>query len=192
MIRCLFQVFSLALFLGAVCGCLGPRRSDYVSAHPVSIEDPSVRADEVWDAIEETLRRNRFRLDRTDRRAGVITTMPETSQHFFEFWRHDVDTRPDFWEATLNPLRRWVEVNVTRGEEGRWTGLALVVHIERFSSYDRQFNSTGALYEYFGDTMPATTGLTPESAPQDRWLDLGRDRAMEEYLLRAIRGRAGL
>lgn len=184
-------IVVLVLF-GVAAGCLGPRRNDYRSVQSVSITDPSEQADELWEAIQETLRRHRFRLDRVDRSAGVVTTMPEMSQHFFEFWRHDVDTRADFWEATFNPIRRWVEVSVSRGDDNAWNELGVVVHKERFSSPDRQFNSTGAVYQYFADRLPSTTGLVRVTAEHDRWIDLGRDPAMEDYLLRSILERAAL
>ena len=167
-------------------GCLASRRGDYVSDRRIALVKDSVQADQFWEAVQETLRRERFQLDRVDRRAGVITTMPEMSQHFFEFWRHDVDTRADFWEATVNPIRRWAEVTVSPAADEAWARLAVVVHKERLSSPDRQFNSTGAAYQYFGDSLPSTTGLVRVTAEHDRWLDLGQDPAMEDYLLRKI------
>lgn len=150
------------------------------------------RADELWEASLETLRRHHFRLDRVDRLAGVITTLPITSQHFFELWRHDVDTREDFWEATFNPIRRWVTVDLTSVQGADWTQLALQVQKERMTSPDRQFNSTGAAYQYFGDRLPSTTGLVKVTAEQDRWVSIGRDAAMEEYFLKKILTRAGI
>lgn len=173
-------------------GCLGPRRNDYHSSGPMTVVDPSPQADRIWDSAQEALRQHRFRLDRLDRRAGIITTMPETSQSLVEFWRHDVDTWPDLWEATLNPIRRWVEVIVSRGEDGRWVELEVVVHKERLSSPDRQFNSTGAAYQYFGGNLPSTAGAVEVTPEEDVWLDLGRDPAMEELLLNAIFESAGL
>lgn len=183
----LLMVVSL---LALTAGCLGPKRSDYVSTQGVSVADPSEEADQFWEAIQDTFRRYRFRLDRVDRRAGVITTMPVASQHFLEFWRHDVDTRDDLWEATLNPMRRWVELSVVRGPDNAWERLSIVVHKERLASPDRQFNSTGAAYQYFSDSLPSTTGLVQVTAEHDQWLDQGRDPAMEDRLLRAILKRA--
>ena len=156
----------------------------------MSVADRSDEADRYWEAAQETLRRHRFRLDRVDRRAGVITTMPVTSQSILEFWRHDLATREDLWESTLNPIRRWVEITVRRGSDGAWKELAVVVHKERLSAPDRQFNTTGAAYQYFGDRLPSTTGSAEVSAADDRWLDRGRDPAMEAYLLEAILARA--
>lgn len=146
--------------------------------------------DAVWEASAETLRRHRFRLDRVDRRAGVITTLPENSQHFFEFWRKDVDTKRDRMEATINPMRRWVEVTLSDTPESAGTGLTVVVHKERLSAPDRQFNTSGAVYQFFGNTLPATTGSPTVTADDESWIDQGRDPAMEAYLLDRIRGRS--
>jgi len=187
-VRCFVLI---ALLAGSATGCGGPRQADYVSTRQLTVSDGSGEADRLWDAIQETLRRHRFRLDRVDRRAGVVTTMPMMSQHFFELWRKDVATRQDFWEATLNPIRRRVEVSLTRGENDGGDQLAVVVKKERLSSPDRQFNSTGAVYQYFGDSLPSTTGLIRITTEHDRWLDLGRDAAMEDYLLGRILQQAG-
>ena len=73
-----------------------------------------------------------------------------------------------------------------------WDSVNIVVHKERCSSPDRQFNSAGTVYQFFNDTLPVTTGVEPESGADERWLDLGRDGAMEERLLQAIVERAGL
>lgn len=184
--------WALTLLAVMSSGCLGPRRDDYVSLRQVALADASSETDALWEAIQETLRRGRFRLDRVDRHAGVVTTMPETSQQFFEFWRHDVDSREDLWESTLNLIRRRVHVNLVRSEDGQSGELGVVVYKERFSSPDRQFNSSGAAYQFFGDRLPSTTGLEKVTSADDRWLELGRDPAMEDYLLREILERAGM
>lgn len=182
-------LFVSALSLGT--GCLSAGKADYVTSRSVALADSSDEADRYWEAAQDTLRRNRFRLDRVDRRAGVITTMPVVSQHFLEFWRHDVDTQADLWESTLNPIRRWVEVVVKRDGRGAWQALDVIVHKERFSAPDRQFNSTGAAYQFFGSNLPSTTGAERVMPEDERWLDLGRDPAMEAYLLAKILDRVG-
>lgn len=173
-------------------GCHAPRRSDHLSSQAISLAEPSPEADRAWTATQDVLRRHHFRLDRVDRAAGVITTVPETSQHFFEFWRHDVNTAADFWEATLNPMRRWVEVTLARGDDLVWNQINVTVHKERMSSPDRQFNSTGAAYQYFGNTLPSTTGMVRFTPEQDRWIRSGADPAMGDYLLGAILDQAGI
>ena len=70
-----FNLIVIALIL-TNADCSRPRRTDYRSFQPIAIEDASEEADRVWESIQEALRRQRFRLDRVDRRAGVITTFP--------------------------------------------------------------------------------------------------------------------
>ncbi len=173
----------LALSLCMTVGCLGPKRNDYQSAQAISLAKGSVESDALWIAIQDTLRQNRFRLDQVDRREGVITTMSVSSQHWFEFWRHDVNSRPDLWESTVNPMRRWVQARVTRNSQGEDSELTISVYKQRFSSPDRQFNYSAAAYEFFGLSLPATTGDAIITDDRNQWLDVGQDPAMEDYLL---------
>ena len=183
----------LPVILVCTVGCMGPGRGEYQSARAVSAAGASEEADRLWEAAQETLRRHRFQLDRVDRREGVITTLPVTSQHIFEFWRHDVATWSDLCESTLNPIRRSAEVTLGHGDdESSWNQLAVVVRKERLSSPDRQFNSTGAAQQYFGDSLPSTTGIVRVTAEHETWLDMGRDPAMEQHLLNKILERAGM
>ncbi len=178
------------LLAGSALGCLGPRRENYTTTRAIPEAETADHADRVWNAVHETLRRQGFRLDRVDRGAGIVTTFPVTSQHFFEIWRRDVNTTPDFWESSLNPMRRWVEVRLEANNDSSWKQIAVVVHKERLSSPDRQFNSTGAAFKYFGEDLPSTTGKPRVTLEDNRWLDRGRDSAMEEFLLGAILDRA--
>ena len=186
------QVLACTMLCLLSSACLGPQRSDYLSTKTLSGLRSADDQDGLWQAIQDTLRQCNYRLDRVDQREGLGTTLPETSQHVFEFWRHDVDTRHDYWEAVLNPIRRWVEVRVSGHGSVDGPVLAVVVHKERLSAPDRQFNSTGAAYQFFGESLPSTTGIDRVTREHDRWLDVGRDPAMEDYLLRRILERPAL
>ena len=181
-----FLLVPITVAVGLNAGCLRPNSDIHPIDQPkTSMSMANQDTDCVWEAIQETLRRRGFRLDRVDREAGIVTTMPETSQHFFEVWRRDVNTRADFWDASLNPTRRWVEVHVSPSVDAP-SEISVIVHKERLSSLDRQFNSTGAAYQYFGENLPSTTGKEKVTAEDDRWVDRGRDPAMEQYYLAAI------
>jgi hypothetical protein len=175
-----------------LAGCLGPRRDAYVTNQTVATNQDAEQADRLWEAAREVLREHHFRLDRVDLREGVVTTMPAASQHFFEFWRRDVDTTPDFWEATLNPLRRWVEVRVGQAADDGQVRVAVIVRKERYSAPDRQFNNSGAAYQVFGYRLPTTTGQERIAPEHEHWIDIGRDHALEEHLLQAMLQRAGI
>ncbi|MCH7700066.1 MAG: hypothetical protein IID37_00125 [Planctomycetes bacterium] len=153
----------------------GPTMRTITTAHPGSIDGP-------WEAAREVLRRQRFEIDRLDRRAGVIVTRPLTSQSAFEFWRHDVDTSYDLLESTLNAIRRRVTVRVAAGQDDGQAEIDVVVIKERLARPERQFSSSTQAYHFFGDSLPGTAGqlrLGPES---EYWIELGRDPAMENYL----------
>jgi len=171
-------------------GCAAPRPESYISTRSL---DPLLLADggdRIWSAAQDVLRANRFRLDRVDRLEGVITTWPNTSQHYFEFWRSDVKTGWDFWEATLNLIRRRAEIRLTASDSGEPASLMVRVLKQRLSSPDRQFNSSGAAYQFFGDSLPSTTGKAISPEVDNRWIDLGRDHALEDALLESILARA--
>ena len=86
-------------------GCATSRPTTYISTHELGIPARSAQADQVWEAAQDTLRRHFFRIDRLDRRAGIVTTVPVMSQHFFEVWRKDVATSVDYWEAVISSSR---------------------------------------------------------------------------------------
>lgn len=179
------NLLLLALVVLILPGCATSRHKEYSSTQPLAISESS-QQDALWNATQDVLRKHRFALDRVDRAAGVITTLPVTSQHWFEVWRKDVATFRDAMESSFNPVRRWVEVTFAAGGDGAWSEVAVVVRKERLSCPDRQFNSSGSAYQYFGDSLPSTTGHYRVTMAEDRWLDQGRDPAMEDRLLRKI------
>lgn len=190
-----YAIQALTTVTCAVVGCHSPRvdvNRSPSEALPATVSQGIVASDASWEAVKSALRDARFRLDRVDRAAGVITTSPMSSQHFFEFWRHDVDTFHDWVDATINPLRR--RVTVTLASEGAEQPATLTVEVrkERLSAPDRQFNSPGAAYEFFGSRLPSTTGKPKISASDETWVDAGRDPDMEAWLLRSMLARAEL
>jgi Holliday junction resolvase-like predicted endonuclease len=177
-------------------GCTVPPRDGAMTQHRIAAVDDDQR-DWLWESAQEVLRRHQFRLDRVDRRAGVITTAPQTSQHAFEFWRKDVATAHDYLEATMRTVRRSVEVQVNREDEqiaheGGAATVTVIVRRETIASPERQFNSSIVAIRMFGNELPrADTGerITDEDT---YWIDAGRDLAMERYLLERITRRAGV
>jgi len=193
-IRLVACVQALGFVACLVCttGCLGPKRDVYVTSRPIDMQHGTEQADRLWIATGDVLRNYNFTLDRTDWRDGIITTLPETSRALLEFWRKDVQTDDDLWESTVNPIRRWVEVRFAPDDQGKWKELTVVVHKQRFSSLDRQFNSTGAAYQYFGSDLPTTAGLAEATDAFDQWIDMDEDPALAECLLSQIWQSAGL
>lgn len=181
------------LIAGAgLCGCHQPAAP--VSPTTVRVEISTAEDyDRLWSAARESLREDGYSAELVDRSRGRLSTRAVGSQHFFEFWRHDVETRYDWAEATIAPIRRRVDLTLPQPEEsGTSTQLTLSVIKERLASPDRQFNESGALFQFFGYVLPSTSGQAQIRPEDDRWVEIGRDSAMETFLLRRILARAAV
>lgn len=181
--------FSSCLVAGLLLLAVGCRSRESVGAgeSTVRLSAGDAATDEaLWNAVQDSIRDYRFRIDRVDAIAGVVTSWPETSKQMVEFWRHDAVTLYDMWESTINPIRRWIEVRVEKQPEQSERLVAVTVHKERLSSPDRQFNNSTAAYRYFGESLPSTTGITRVTPEHDRWLSMGRDPALEARLVDRI------
>ncbi|MFH0980588.1 MAG: hypothetical protein V2A79_03500 [Planctomycetota bacterium] len=183
-----FFVIRWMFMLGAVCflsGCHRPPQPVEWTAQEVALAEED-EGDALFEACLEALRAHGFKIDRVDRRAGLITTFPVTSQQFFEFWRHDVDTAYDLMEASLDTVRRRVEVRLLGETDPLHKKLVVTVFREKFSTPDRQYNTSAAAFRVFGRSLPATTGepIVPER--DNLWLPAGRDGVLERRLIDQI------
>ena len=71
------------------------------------------------DAGREVLLLYRFTINQRDRRAGLITTNPTASRHFFEWWRRDKATASGALENSVQPIYREVSVEIRKTDEGK-------------------------------------------------------------------------
>ncbi|MFQ5491653.1 MAG: hypothetical protein ACE5GE_13125 [Phycisphaerae bacterium] len=170
--------------LGAV-GCHQPVRPAEPVSQQVTLADDG-DFDRLWDSAMLALRRHRFELDRVDRRAGLMTTFPVTSQSFFECWRHDVDTAYDLLEASLRTVRRTAEVRIDRMADAGSGLISVTVRRETFATPERQYNNTASTLQIFGDLLPGVQGERQLTGQDDYWIADGRDGAMERRLLHQI------
>ena len=182
---------AVGVLILAAAGCHRPAQPTTAVSQDVYLADES-SFDSLWESSQEVLRRHRFELDRVDRRSGIITTFPVTSQGFIEFWRHDVDTAFDLLESSLRTVRRSATVHVSRTADDPSARVSVTVRRETFSTPERQVNSSSAVLRLFGTGLPGVAGEPYLGKEHDYWVDDGRDAAMEERLLERIIGRANL
>ena len=176
---------ALCIFLS----CATPNRSGEPLVHFFAAVDKA-QCDHLWEVSQDVLRENRFLLDDVDRRQGRILTRPETSQQFFEFWRHDVDTSSDACEASLRTVRRRAAVNIDFDKETGDAHLTITVQRERFATPERQFNNSITAFRAFGTKLPGVRTGRSITAADTYWINDGRDLAMEQHLLEMIVARA--
>ncbi len=179
-------IVILGTLANIIAGCQEPATPVDYTAQVFTLADEE-QAASLWETCQDVLRQNRFALDRVDRPAGIITTFPTTSQQFFEFWRRDVNTAYDLADASLSTLRRQARVEVAPAEgDGNKVRVSVTVRVERLSAPERQFNNSATVLQYFGDELPGESGQQRLTRADDYWIDLGRDGAMERYLLDRI------
>lgn len=104
------SILIVSVLLAGASGC-----GNYTEP-PVAIEPagpPALRNfDAVWRGSLDVLRAYRFRIDRQDRRVGIITTRPMLARHWFEFWRRDAISTYDFLEGTIQTVMRRAQVRI--------------------------------------------------------------------------------
>ena len=105
------------VILLAACGCARHTRPIVPPAEMTPVEKDFQA---VWDASCETLSAYRFTVDRHDRRAGLITTEPTASRHFFEWWRRDKATAAGALENSIQPIYRQVSIQIRKTDEGKY------------------------------------------------------------------------
>lgn len=166
-------------------GCHRPVMPAGLSTMHLQLDRPE-HIDRVWEAARDAVRDVGFKASVVDRSSGRFTTDALLSPHFFEFWRRDARTAYDRLESTIAPIRRKVEVSITPADEPTAATLTVTVTRERLSSPDRQFNESVAIFQFFGHVLPRADTGQPITPQQDRWVEIGRDPALEQYLIRRI------
>jgi len=185
---------SLPAWLG---GCAAPR---------AGVENPTRIAaseyDRVFEEAVEVLRDYRFRVDRRDRRFGVITTEPRTAGSVLEPWAEGNQTFDQALENTIQHQRRIIRIELSRREGGEATEAAsdrAVADYELLvrAQLQRRQRVTGPLNTAVTSSVQrgARGGgrrvvLTERGYESDFWRDVGRDAALERTLIAAILQRA--
>ncbi|MDI9431014.1 MAG: hypothetical protein RBR19_12100 [Sedimentisphaerales bacterium] len=174
----------LALF-GAVlaAGCAGQHlRSEDTQA----ITIPNVTSDQAIDAIETTLRRMQFVVEKADAQAGVVRTLPLTGGQFFEFWRSDNVGAASTLEANLQTLRRSVRVDVF--EADGQVHVQCITRVQRLSLPENEVASVSQAYRIHSHSRPTTQriDLHPSQREAMHWIELGEDPKLAAEILRRI------
>ena len=148
--------------------------------------------DALWDATTEVLGVYRFKIDRADRRGGVITTFPLVGRHWFEFWRKDATTNRDILEGTLHNDSREVTVNIIRIPSTELApqnyDVGVIVQTKRSNRRTQQITSTSEAYDMFTGAIDRDYEDDEEDGPL--FAKLGRDKELEEVLRTRIKLRA--
>ncbi len=176
-----FRIGALVVLAGAMLGGCTLTGGKAVPIQPTA----DAKFNTVWDASAEVLRDYRFRIDRQDRRAGVMTTYPMLGRHWFEFWRPDAVSRVDLIEGTLQTLYRRAKVVISRiGGEGSGYVATVAVTVYRSDRRVRPLTTAGQVFERYTGADEEEESASGLGGPV--LVDLGRDEKLQRVLLTRI------
>ncbi len=144
--------------------------------------------DELWDAADSVSRDLLFKIDRQDRRAGVLTTDPLISAQWFEPWRRDVQSIDTLADSSVATIRRTIRYEFQKQADAYV--VVPKVLIERQAITERRVS--GALNRlYFRRDRTLNAFGTRETdagvyIPESYWYPIGRDEGLEAYLVAQI------
>jgi hypothetical protein len=162
----------------------GCARVRMVQAQPVCIE--AVSQDKLMQACEKMLVAMQFQIEKYDEERGVIRTRPLRGKQFFEFWRSDNANGFDSAESNLQSLQRTAEL--TFEMQSSRVCVACVVDTQRLSLPEEPIQSyyyAAGIYTGSG-TSRQRLEVKGDRREEMRWVDLGRDEALEQKMLTKI------
>ncbi|MHC4717209.1 MAG: hypothetical protein ACYS5V_09585 [Planctomycetota bacterium] len=156
--------------------------------------------DAIWDASRSVLSEYRFVVDRSDLRAGIITTYPMVGRHWFEPWRQDAPTSRlaamhslhTIWQTVTVTVCKAEDVSAADGRLARYT-VGVQVDMRRSTRPTYQVTSTADAYDMFvgrkgvarSFAMYEGAGAKPGTAEE-----IGRNKPLEAVLAKKILSRA--
>ncbi|GMV98817.1 MAG: hypothetical protein HRF43_12915 [Phycisphaerae bacterium] len=168
----------------ASAGCSAPAEPSERTVARVTADSPE-RFERLWETAGDALRGYYFRLDRQDRLEGVITTYPETSAHFFEFWRPQPEPAYAWAESNLHTIQRQATITLKPAAAGAYD-LDVRVERMRYNLEERQIDNSAGALRMFSAEAPTMSGRMDSPSATGTWIPLGRDKLMEERLLNLI------
>jgi hypothetical protein len=168
-------------------------------ARPAVASVESNSFDALWTAAEDAAWARLFRIDRRDRRGGVMTTEPLTSAQFFEPWRRDTPGLDQTAESSLATIRRTVRFEFTReGEDSPTFTVTPKVLVERYSQAENRVSSVVLYRSAFragrvSEITPYGTRETDRGIflPSRYWYPLDRDEELERQIAADIQRKIG-
>lgn len=141
--------------------------------------------DKLWAAAERVSQDYLFKLDRRDRRLGLLTTVPNVSAQWFEPWRREVQTVSDRIESSTFTERRTITWQFRQVSNG-WAVTPKVL-VERQSVTEKRIS--GVLSRAYFRTDPKDEAYGTRETDQNLrlpptyWYPTGRDFVFEQKLI---------
>ncbi len=136
---------------------------------------------------ENLLGKMHFTIDKSDVEYGYISTQPLRGAQSFELWRSENVGAFNSAEANLHTIRRSIEMNFT--EETGQLCVDCIAKVERLSLPEKDVVSPSGASSMFtkSNRSAQRLALNRKQEAQMRWVDLGRDNALETEILSQLK-----
>ncbi len=144
--------------------------------------------DTLWDAADEVSRDLLFKIDRRDRRAGILTTAATVSAQWYEPWRQELQQFDDVADSSVATIRRTIRYEFAR--QGDAYVITPKVLVERQAIVERRISGALPRTYFRRDRDLNTFGSRETDAgvtlPDSYWYPIGRDELLEARLVEKI------
>jgi len=184
-----FSLIGTVLAAILVAGCQAPAQPTGPTRTTMTADSPE-QLDRVWTAAEDTLLAHYFEIDRKDRQAGILTTVPTTSANWFELWQPQPEPAYYWAESNTHTIQRQVTIRITPAGGDAYE-IDVQVDRYRYSLEERQVDNAAAVMRLYSSEAPTLTGRQKTTRESSRWIRLGRDELMERTIGEEILRRCG-
>jgi len=178
------RIITITMLLTAMLvGCTEQRKPRWEA---IVVEHASF--DDVWTTCLASLQDRGLSVDRQDRRFGLIVSEPVVGKQFFEFWRNDAVTSDDTLTSSLHTVRRIVSIHVVSQGPMHFE-VRVEAQAQRANIPGDQLDNTAEAFEMIrAHGVPASPSRGDYARPQAEmlWVDIGREHALEQYILEDI------
>lgn len=177
-------LMALSLLAFSAGGCNQQPAAHVENPLHVAVSDQELIRYHVADLLQEMF----FVVEHPPRTPQRVDTRPLTSAHWFECWRDDTRTCRDVAENAIHTIRRRVAVNLApAAAEGGGTEIEVVVIKERLSLPESvDATNMTELYSVYQTRIGVVEDLEEDFRHDAVWEDLGRDPALEQYILKQL------
>ncbi|MHC4265394.1 MAG: hypothetical protein ACYSUK_05605 [Planctomycetota bacterium] len=173
-------ILLFCCFLTGGCG----KQEQLETVDRICVETSSEQ--HVMQTAQDVLGQMQFKIEKADESAGYIRTLPLGGGQFFEVWREDNVGSYNFGESNLHSLRRIVELQVSPQDDHMCVeGTARTY---RLSLPESQQLSVIHAFEVFTRSKSELQEfeLSDHQKENMAWVELGRDEALTNEILRRI------
>ena len=187
---CKLPLLVLAIAIPIVAGCVHPTArgsGGLLSGRSQPLENPLFvpgQDDEwMWEQTIDVVH-DYFAIAQENKIDGIIETEPKVGASLMEPWHRDSVGFYNRFESTLQSIRRRGFIHLTHTEGGYILGVEVYKELE-------DVKAGGASMGTFQQNTPLRRDLNVvvSQAPPPGWIVLGRDVALEQTMLCALRDR---